>query len=455
MWHNTLATNTHLEGSVRFLFFNFSKEQVRLLKDGLWVTFGNVSAAVATVVGVRVITEYVAPSLFGVYTLINGIIAFFQGILFLPLAQAAFRYYPEFEKLSAVSALRQYLYKIFLQRWLRCSVVFGLGGVIATLTFRYLNIPTWLIIYFALGIEGWKVVEIVMRNAARRQCAYATLFALDAIARPVGVVSLLCVFGPSIESLLLGQTLATFFLLLGFVIFSDETKKTLYETSNPRKVDINLLGESMRKFAKPLLWSPIIGWANGLADRYIVGGMLGLSQAGIYSAAYGLGSRPMLLIGGISEATFRQLLYQSTTQKNQSPSKKIMLLWVIFNIAAGMAVVILVSCFAKLIVRWLLAQEYRPDAAAILPWITLGYISLLLAQPFERLAYSKDQTQAIVLIQGASAIIAIVLAVFGAWWRGLMGVAMAVPVYYTVQLLLTIFVAKGSSKVIYENKTIQ
>ncbi len=46
----------------------------------------------------------------------------------------------------------------------------------------------------------------------------------------------------------------------------------------------DLLRQRVWRYALPLVPLGFIGWANGLSDRYIVGGMLSLAGAGIYAA---------------------------------------------------------------------------------------------------------------------------------------------------------------------------
>ena len=52
----------------------------RLLGDGAWVLYGQLSAAVGVLIGTRLLTEFIAPRLFGEIVLLLGIGALVMGM---------------------------------------------------------------------------------------------------------------------------------------------------------------------------------------------------------------------------------------------------------------------------------------------------------------------------------------------------------------------------------------
>jgi len=425
-------------------------ERLQLYKDGLWIGGGHVLSAIAAMVGVRFITEFAAPSLFGAFTLLNGILALLQGILFQPMAQAALRYYSDFAVVDSTSVLKRHLFSTFLGRWLWGVALCTVVAIVDTFTQQYLSVVVWLLLILSLLLESWKTVEIVMHNAARRQVAYSTLYTADSIARPAVMVLAAWVFGASLESLLLGQIVGTLLVLIGFAAFSAKEKGAVFTAvftkEGPPLPEVDHLKKGMTRFATPLVWTPIVGWISGVADRYIVGALFGLAQAGIYAGAYGLASRPLLMIGTISEAALRPALYVAVARGDRSSTHRILAFWVGLNLLLAGTAAALLSLLNLRLVDWLLAKEYRSASAELLAWLAFGHVPLLVAQAFERLAYAHHRTRAVILVQAASAGIAIVAAILGAWWKGLMGVALAVPVYFSLQLFLTIPITIQSTK---------
>ena len=68
----------------------------KLIKDGVWVAFGQILSAIGTLVGIRLLTEFVPPDIFGSITLLIATANLALGTLFTPIMQAALKYYPQY-----------------------------------------------------------------------------------------------------------------------------------------------------------------------------------------------------------------------------------------------------------------------------------------------------------------------------------------------------------------------
>lgn len=415
---------------------------IQLFKDGIWIAISHTLAAITTLVGVRFITELAEPSVFGIFALVNGVLVLVQGLMLQPMAQAALRYYPDFAVLNCALELRKHLSSVFFSRWVGCIAVLGIIALVDVLSFKWLSLQAWFILALAIGLESWKVIEIVMRNAASRQAAYAGLYLADSIGRTAGTIVVAWLLGTSLESLLLGQTVGIFIVLSCFAISALSVWSGEYVSyKDSCRDEVDRLKQGMKRFAAPLLCAPIVSWVSGLADRYIIGAVLGLGQAGIYSATYGFGSRPMLMIGAISDATFRQTMYASVSREDFTETRRSLNLWIAVNLFFATVVAIVLTFLTIPIVHWLLAAEYRSIAVQILPWIAWGYVLLLLSQTVERLLYAQQKTQTVTIIQAFSAALAILGAFVGAHWAGVFGVAVSVLFCFAIQLVTTIILA--------------
>jgi len=414
-------------------------------RDGLWIFSGHLVASFVILVGMRLLTELAEPHLFGAYTLLNGMLALASGVLFQPLSQAAMRHYGDFATLQSVAALKRYFLHANMRRGLWTALVLALAGALDQLLFGYLSMRLWCILGLTVILDAWKFVEIVMRNASRDNRGYATLFAMDLTGRMIGSVGLAWTLGVSVETLLLGQFFGGLVSLVGFVLLSRrKIGLDIQPTDHHRQVD--QLTISMRHFAAPLVWTPVIGWVNGLSDRYILAALTDLSATGTYAAAYGLASRPLLMIGTVTEAALRQILYAAVAAKDTARARRVMLWWVGSNVTFGLMTATMLFLAATMLVTLLLAEEYRETATLILPWLLFGHIPLLAAQPLQVLAYANHRTREITMVQAVCAVMAVGLAAIGAWWNGILGVAIAVPIYFSAQFLLTALVAAQQSR---------
>lgn len=419
---------------------------IHVALEGLWVTLGHILAALAALAGLRLLTEIAPSELFGAYVLFNGGLALAQGLLFGPGGQAVLRYYPDFAEGGWEYRLRAWAAHLFRRRW-----TWAAGGILTAavadgVLFHRVGLSLWLLSLAAVAIEGWRTLEIAMRNAARLQRQYALLLASDAIARPLGAIAAATVAGASLESLVLGQTVGGAIAVSAFALRPRVLGIHGRDRSLVPRGKLERLEEHMKRFAAPLTWLPVLGWLTGLADRYIVAGLLGLAEAGVYAAAYGLASRPLLLVGTVTEATLRQPLYEAVGSRDRRSARRILMAWLGLNFAIGTAIGAGLSLGAGTLSQWLLAESYRYAATALIPWIGAGYVALICAQALERVLYSRGQTGAVVVVQAVSAGLSVIGAAIGAYLGGLRGAAAAVPVYFFLQFVLTAWVVSGCSK---------
>ena len=75
--------------------FSLSTARKKLLGEGVWVATGQFLVALATLLGVRLLTEVISPAVYGSVALIIGLAALGQNLFSSPLLNAAYRFYAE------------------------------------------------------------------------------------------------------------------------------------------------------------------------------------------------------------------------------------------------------------------------------------------------------------------------------------------------------------------------
>jgi O-antigen/teichoic acid export membrane protein len=404
-----------------------------LLREGSVVAVGLAVSSLATLLGMRLLTELVAPALFGGFALANGLITLLLGLLVQPLAQAAFRFWPEHQNRGTTGGLVALFAHSLWRRLLLATGLVAMGAAIDRIWLHWLPLSGWALLLLGLVIDSFRTRQLTFLNAAGRQGEFALLTALDAVARPLAAAALVVLMGASLEALLAGQALGAGLVLAGFLAWSG--RLGLFRAGDAPLPPAERA--TFGAFALPLSGIALVGWATGMADRYIVGGLLGLAAAGTYAAAYALGSRPLLLLGQITDSTLRQRLYAAHGAADPAVRRQTLRLWLAANLATGLLFTGLLWLMADLVVRLLLGAAYRAEAAALLPWIALGHVFYLGTQAIERILYAAHRTRLVLFLQAMTAAIGIVAAWAGAYWAGALGVAVAVPVTFGTQLLMT------------------
>lgn len=402
----------------------------RLVGEAGWVFVGQALSALGTLVGLRLVTEAVPPSVYGTVALAVGIVALAQGLAAVPLMQAVLRFYPDFD-----SAGEHVLLRRALLRSLRLPVAGSLLVLVAVLsvwawqTAEPLGLGALCGVLFL--VEVARSVELTLLNAARDQRMMALLVMADAWARPVAAVVMVWLAADTAAAVIGGYLfgaiapLAFFYLLRRSAVVG---RSTAVEAPAANR---------LWTYAKPLVPLPVVGWISGQADRYLLASLVGLQPAGIYAAVYGLASRPFLMLAAGIELALRQVYYGYVSAGNRAEERRTFWLWLAASLGASLSLLLAIALFHRPIAALLLAAEYRVHSALMI-WIAAGYVLAAATQVVERICYALHDTRGVLLAQGAGAALSVVVALPMIHWFGVEGAAWAVPIYFGAQTALTV-----------------
>jgi O-antigen/teichoic acid export membrane protein len=186
-------------------------------------------------------------------------------------------------------------------------------------------------------------------------------------------------------------------------------------------------------YASPLVPLAVVGWTSGLADRYLIGGLVGLEAAGVYAAVYGLVSRPFLMVGATVELVLRQPYYEAVSRADRQRERVILVGWTGLVVGVSLLGLVCTLLWSEPIAGLLLGEPFR-SGAFLMPWIAAGYTLLVTAQVLERVCYAHRTTGLVLAIQTVGAVLCIVIASPAIAAFGLAGAAVAVPAYFGGQL---------------------
>lgn len=414
--------------------------RTQILADGGWVVLGQIGVALGTLIGIRLLTEVVPPDVFGGVTLVSGVVALGIGVSCSPVFQAVLRAYPESKSGDEIAALRKNAISIL---WVR-----GAWGYAAFLTgwlifsyFREASLSIGILVAALLAVESVRSLESTFLSAARRQRPFALISASEAWGRPLVAIVCVGVLGPTIQAVLTGYLATSLVVLVCFYMLL--TPEGMHGSLAQISSDSGLK-ERLEQYSLPLVPLGLIGWVTGVGDRYMLAGMLGIEAAGVYAAIYGLISRPFLLLGNAVELTFRPIYNQAVATGKPFHDRRVLFTWL--GIVGGLGSVgfVILAGFADVVVRLLLAKEYRASVILV-PWIAGGYLLLILSYVFEKVCYAYGTTRLVLLIQLCGALLSLSISYTAIRSWGLMGAATAVPIYFGLQLLLSVAAASHTN----------
>jgi len=416
-----------------------------LLKDGAWVIFGQVISGLGIFAGIRLLTEFTRPEVYGELALAVGIVALAQGLSNGPLMQAALRYAPE-----SLRGGREKSFRALVAKATSKTVVIASVTLLASWTiYSWKTGATWALgpgLVLLLVVEARKSLDVTLLNAARKHREVAIWFITDAWLRPSLAVAGIALFGATALVIVFGYTLATGILIVGFKTFA------AWECPHDEPI-LNRLtaatGSNMSEgklwvYSAPLIPLALVSWVSSQLDRYIIGGTLGLAQVGIYAAIYGAISRPVLMLATAIELTMRPAYYEACAADDERAKEKIRRTWLVLLILTGACATALVCAVHEWLSTLLVAEPYR-QISYLMPAIALGYSILVVAQFYERLCYAHDDTSAVLMINAVGAVASVAMVIPAIRILGLDGAAYVVPLYFSVQLIVAVLLANRAA----------
>ena len=410
----------------------------RVLVDGAWVALGQVGAALGALTGIRVLTEFLPPRVFGEVSLLLGIATLGYGMAGGPFVQAALRFYPDCAREGTLPRLRAVTTSLLVLSGLLLATLWSIGWVIYYQSFDT-GVLLGLLLIPLFALDMVRSLDVALFNAARRQRPMALWTAADAWARPL--LGALCVvtIGVSAQAVLGGYIGGALAVMLLFWLTTQREGASTHDTASHKAQD--LLRQNLLRYALPLLPLGLAAWSSSLADRYIIGGMLGIEQAGLYVAVYGIASRPAISLCGGIETTLRPLYFHAVSNNDTAAIRHTFIAWFGMVATIAAAIFLLFLLFSDVIAYWCLGERYR-GGSALMPWIAAGYSLSAMSQVFSGIAYARYHTHHVLLAQLTGAIASVVLGIVGVYLFGIQGAAAAVTAALGLQLLAAAVLAR-------------
>jgi O-antigen/teichoic acid export membrane protein len=405
----------------------------QIVSDGMWISAAQLASAIGALATLRVLTELLTPETFGTLALTLGVSTLVQALLCTPSLHALLRYYPEYKEKARDATLCRATKRMVLRN---TSYLLATGIAVAGLAYTWVSVPLSALGTILLGIfilvEVWRSFEVTRFNPLRKQKEFAAVTSLEAVGRPVLVWLALQSLGIALETVLLAFISAS-------VVTAVTCQLWLPTTANDYEYrrDLRSTEKLIRAFSLPIVLSATIGWCNGTLDRYVIGIILGSGQVGVYAAAYGLVSRPFIMIGQVLEQTIRPVYYEATSWQDNEKSERYLRLWIILALVSGVGGFLFFSVFGDLIARLFLGEQFG-QAVSIMPWIAFGYGVIGVVQALEKSFYAAYQTRQTLVIEMAGIGMMIGSLPFLIKSAGIVGAAIALCVGALVQISVSL-----------------
>jgi O-antigen/teichoic acid export membrane protein len=406
------------------------------LSEILWVGAGQAVTALGTLVGVRVLTQYLSPTTYGLVSLALGMSVLATNLVAAPLTQAAIHYYPRYAAEDRLRELWGSLLRCYrsLVRWVAVAAVIGSLYFVG---WRHGSATLVIVVMVLFAADCWRSANLSLLNAARRQRQVVTWTASDSWLRPLCATAIVLIAGQA-PSAVIGAHAAVS-VALGLLYSRDVWP--LLRTGSTSHAPAKTLDAGMWAYARPLIPLGLLTWASALGDRYIIGSMLGVADAGLYAAVYGLAYNPFMILNGAAEQALRPIYQSAVSHGDRARARRVLWLWLGSVAGACTLGVLAFAVGHSWIASYLVSAPYR-HASVLMPWIALGYGIRCVSYVFERVCYAYGRTWRVLVIQACSVGTTVVVTPLAILTLGLRGAALAVPVCFSVQMLTALVLAR-------------
>lgn len=396
-------------------------------------------------VSIPVLASMLGAEVYGELVLYIGISALSLNIWITPVLQAIIHVYPEVTAVQLNHRALMHFRDATLKALLRASIALAL--VIATLIM--IGDVTWWLMPLScllLVLDSVRTYFLTMMNAGRAQRSAAILAIADTWARLVCAVTAILIISPAAEAVMLGYVVGGILscsVPLILQVRTDNARGASPQYSDAEPVES--LPLRMQVYAKPLKSLGLLGWLSGTSNRYIVGGTIGIAQAGVFSVASGLTQRPFQLLSSMIELTMRPVMQAQIAKGDLDESDRSFRLWLCaVTVLSGLGC--LIFAVASDTITTLLLPDTFLAASEVMPYIAAGYFLANVSTVFTRLAYAYDSTQDVLLLNLISAFVAVSACLPLSFFYGLTGASMAVPITFGVEVCLAMYLGLAARR---------
>lgn len=421
------------------------RRRAHLGPELLWIIAGQITAAIAGLVTVRVFTARMGPEVYGNLNLGITLAVLVSSVLLAPLVQTYLRLFSAYSEQRHLGVLIQSLKPLVLV----VAIVLGLGSAVALAGAGLIWSARWgllvalsLLYVIALGLTS---LSESFQVAARRRAIVAFHQALVSWARIPIVLILISGFGNSGPAALLGYAVTGAIILLSQYYFLLRLVRPIVARENhspeqEQRNEIRSIYRQVWSFGAPFIPMALFTWLQLYSDRWALEFTIGTRSVGLYAAVIQLAGAPIALLGnsalqfvqpiafaqggdGTDQARLRRA-YRSTNQFSG-----IVAAVILFGVVG-------LWMFGDKIMHLLTAPSFW-GGAYLLPWVGLAAGLNVLAGLQAIIGFVHNRSRDYVFITGLSGIIAVVLNFSLARSYGITGIVYSSLIAAIVRLVLS------------------
>ncbi|MBX9870527.1 MAG: lipopolysaccharide biosynthesis protein [Burkholderiaceae bacterium] len=412
----------------------------RLAREAGWILFGQVAAVIGALVLVRILTEHLSPEAYGQLALGLTLAGLVNQVVMGGVTAGIGRYYSIAAEVNDLSGYFRDSQRLML---LAASVVLVLGGLflLGLLGLGHVRLAAFagLIILFAL-LAGYGVAYGGILNAARQRALVAMHGGADAWLKILFSLGAIYWLGTSETAVVVGYVLSTLLVVVSQFCFVRRSFR-YGEERRPRRQ----WGKQMWAYAWPFTTWGFFSWAQQSSDRWALEIFGSTDQVGLYAVLFQLGYTPLVMAMGMVMAFLGPILFQragdATDSQRSAGVRRLAWRITLACLAFTLVAFVLTLCLHEWFFSLLVSVEYR-HVSYLMPWMVMAGGLFAAGQMLALRLMSDMQTSLMTSAKIWTALLGLVLNLYGASVAGERGVVFSLVFVSGVYLLWMLFLAK-------------
>jgi O-antigen/teichoic acid export membrane protein len=428
------------------LFRRITSERFqRIGREFTWISIGQVVGVLASLFGVRIITELLTPEAYGQVALGMTLQTLMFWVVLGPLSNGATRFYA-----AAVEAgqLNSYLNAV-IRMVLSSTVGILLVSCLTGFGMFFVGQSQWIsfgiaALLFAI-LSGYNSMLNGIQNAARQRVVVALHQGAASWSRFLFTAGLIMWFGATSTVAMLGYGVALLPVLASQYYFSRRYIILDNSFNLEKSAETKLWQTKIFTYAWPFATWGVIGWLALSMDRWALQFFASTKDVGIYAVLFQLGYYPMTLLATLVSQLLKPIYFQRAG--DGSDHTRILQVYILGRKIVGFAIIgtIIITIAAFYFHHWifslLVAKEYI-QASGLLPGMVLAGGVYVSGQFGTALLQTQQKTNLLILPKNLSHFIGMLAIIIGAALFGVPGVVSARILHASIHLVWIVFLIR-------------
>jgi O-antigen/teichoic acid export membrane protein len=421
---------------------------LRIVREFTLIAGGQSIAAFGGLVGVRLLTQMLSPTIYGEVALGMTLALLVQQTTLSPLSVAFLRFFAPAREARTIGAYSVAVRRLLLQ----ASIAVAILGVACTIGLVGVARAEWIGVVLAATAlslcSGYNVALDSIQNAARHRLLVVVHQIANQWARFLVALSLIVAFEKTSAIVLAAYALVASATMCSRTLFLWKRLGTPGDTANNSPEVAHEMVVRMRRYALPFATWGVFTWAFEASGRWALQLSSGATDVGLYAALWQIGQYPIVLFADAIATTVAPVVFaragDGSDQLRLRDARRMnaLVVGIMFTIAIAAAVGGLV--FQDHIVALLVGPEYQA-IAPLLPWAILAGGLFGCAQVAVLRILMSTDTRVLIAPKIGTAVAGVVLKVGGAYLMGLRGVVAASVIFSLMYLVWVVALNRSAA----------